>query len=220
MDTDAILRLTEADEFRTITIVDVLRSELKRGVSPPIPLKMLFSLLKQRLTGQNSSYSLPSAGSFRGRPSVSTGKVSEEVVTATMQLLVELLHAADSGTLNQKSDFPVPTDEELALGIMTVVPAIMPYISRDRVRRALNVLLVTLLKKGLSAAGDAVTDMLLQDGFASEDVRYSIHACVILVHNSWSLTRFLLPAGRTAKRRADTVRRLVQTGIPRIFGYR
>jgi hypothetical protein len=101
MDTEQIARLEDVDDIRALTILDTIRGDLKRGAAPAVEPAILFGSLRARLA--------PSR-----RP-------SEEVVLASIQLLVEYCHAGDKTTV--------------AAAVNGALPALVPHLGRDRVRR-------------------------------------------------------------------------------------
>jgi putative intracellular protease/amidase len=142
MEGDALARIVDADDFRALTILDIVRSELKRAaaqggtVASVVDAPALFAALRTRL------------GRGGGR------RPAEEVVLAVVQLLVEFVHVGDKRTI---------------AAIPALLPELVAQVGRDRVRRACGVLLAALLKR-LPATASEVTAAVLGSGFASEDV--------------------------------------------------
>jgi hypothetical protein len=142
MDADAITRLSEVDDYRALTLLDVVRSELKAATSAGRPAASviepatLFAALRSRL--------------------VKPPRPSEEVVLAVIQLLVEYVHVGERSAL---------------AGVPTVVGELLPMVGRDRIRRAAGVLLAALVKRAPATAAD-VTATTISAGIGHEDVRY------------------------------------------------
>lgn len=183
MDASSIAKIVEADEFRTLTILDLMRSDLKRGMSPPLAASDFFPLLRQRLAGSDVDGAAGGSGSESARSGSRTKcsglgysytRPSEEVMLAVIQLLVEYLHFA--GTTDVCVPSPSPHNS-IVLGVLSIVPAIVPYLIRDRVRRACGVMTAAALKKGGRSAGAYLTDLLISHGLEAEDVscRISCH---------------------------------------------
>ena len=184
MDEDTIARLVEADEFRTLTILDVVRGELRRGGTVAVPAVRLLGLLRQRLAGTTTApvttggvvrtssrqkWGIGSGGGGGGMGAAAAAaatKAGEEVVLAAIQLLVEYLHWATAG------DTPTPAstpDDNLVLAVLANLPPVLALVARDRVRRAASVLAAAALKRGGPVAGAAVSGYLISCGMESED---------------------------------------------------
>lgn len=142
---ERIAQLAEADEFRTLTVIDLLRQDIKRSGASSVPLPYLFDALKMKLGGASAKLRKP----------------TEEVVLAIIQLLVECIHAAGLPTSSatqasgggSSAVGSASGAEAAARGAIAVFGEIMPFMSRDRVRRACGVLLSGALKRGGPRAG-------------------------------------------------------------------
>jgi hypothetical protein len=128
---EQLTKLGEADEFRTLTLLDVLRGDVKRG-GIAYPYHALYDALKQKLGGTSSKLRKP----------------SEEVVLAVIQLLVECMHAGHASVA------------ETTNGAINTFTDILPYVSKDRVRRACGVLLSAAIKRGGPKAGADVARVI------------------------------------------------------------
>jgi hypothetical protein len=167
-------QLADADDYRALTVLDMVRSEvsgnvvvcgcpakfqllglhpfvnhvtqLKRADVVRIPTMGLFDALRGRLAG----------GSKCRKP-------SEEVVLAIVQLSVELVHSTDRGA-------------EAARECLGALQELTPHLSRDRVRRAAAVLINGVLKRAPPGGAFAleITQRLLAPGCTSADVRTHI----------------------------------------------
>ena len=124
-------RLGEADEFRTLTILDLLRADVKRG-GIAYPYHLLYDSLKQKLGGTSAILRRP----------------SEEVVLAVVQLLVECMHSGHA------------TVTETTQGAIQTFAEILPFVAKDRVRRACGVLLSATLKRGGVRAGVEIAKII------------------------------------------------------------
>lgn len=76
METDRIRRIADADDFRTLTILDLLRADVQQTKAcTKQTLDALFDALRTRFTASK--------------------KISEEVLLAVVQICVELSHLGD-----------------------------------------------------------------------------------------------------------------------------
>lgn len=142
---ERIAQLAEADEFRTLTVIDLLRQDVKKSGASSVPLPYLFDALKMKLSGTSAKLRKP----------------TEEVVLAVIQLLVECIHAAGMSAASAAAGAgAASTAESAARGAVSVFQEIMPFMPRDRVRRACGVLLSGALKRGGPKAGAEVARII------------------------------------------------------------
>lgn len=142
---ERIAQLAEADEFRTLTVIDLVRQDVKKSVASSVPLPYLFDALKMKLSGTSAKLRKP----------------TEEVVLAVIQLLVECIHAAGmSAGSTSAGAGAASTAESAARGAVSVFQEIMPFMPRDRVRRACGVLLSGAVKRGGPKAGAEVARII------------------------------------------------------------
>lgn len=134
MSFELLAQLPDADDFRALTVIDLIRGEQKRSDVARAPVAALFDALKARL-----------AGGTKAR------KPSEEVVLAVVQLAVEAIHSTERGV-------------EAGREALNVIRELAPHLSRDRVRRAASVLINGALKRappGGPAVLDVVRGLII-----------------------------------------------------------
>lgn len=140
MDIERLLRIPDADDFRALTILDLLRAEIKQRKECRQEVRdTLLDVLRLRLS-----------------PTASRKAATEEMVLAVVQILVELV--------NTDTDKPM-MDVARALPDLVLL-----HLRTDRVRRAAGVLYTAMVRKGGASIARHVCESLAALGIGNVDV--------------------------------------------------